>query len=161
MKNNIDNILLAALFAVIAVGGIALYHINKSGGSHINSTAAATTTSSSLNTTAYKHPSAINNKGLNPSAAASYHNYDMPEPFAANAPFEFTPTAWMQMMNNMMNTMQMTQMMHQMAAMPTQMMNPTIWMNPHGMLPNQAASPAQQPMDPKEYKKWYEQQQKH
>lgn len=89
----------------------------------------------------------------------NFRSFGMPEPFAEQVPFEFSPSSWMQMMNNMMNTMQMTQMMHQMAAMPTQMMNPSIWMNPHNGLPHGAATPSQQPMSPKDYKKWYEAQQ--
>ena len=88
--------------------------------------------------------------------AVNYQNYAMTEPFAANVPFDFTPAAWMQMMNNMMNIMQMNQMMHQMAAMPMQMMNPA-WMNSRGLSPSYNPSPVQ-PMDPAEYKKWYEQQ---
>ncbi len=154
MKNNIDTILLAALIAVISAGGVALYYINKSGG------AALTATPSSSATSVYRHPSLSGNVAAFAPGAVEYQNFAMPEPFAATAPFEFTPVAWMQMMNNMMNNLQMTQMMHQMAAMPSQMMNPMMQMNPHSMLPNQTINPSQQLMDPKEYKKWYEQQQK-
>lgn len=96
-------------------------------------------------------------------------NYSMPEPFSPKLPGSdccgvmsnpMNISAWMQMMNSMINSMQMTQMMHQMAAMPMQMMNPAMWMKPHGLIPNNAVSTVQQPMSPEEYKKWYEQQQK-
>ena len=68
------------------------------------------------------------------------------------------PAAWMHWMNNMMNYMSMTQMMHQMAAMPMQMMNPNLWMDPHAMLTNPTMSTVQQPMSPEEYEKWYNEQ---
>lgn len=119
-------------------------------------------TSVSSNTSVYKQLTVTPYTALNAPAPniANYHHYDMSEPFAANVPFAMTPAVWMQMMSNMMNAMQMTQMMHQMAAMPEKMMNPGMWTNPHAMLPNSATIPTQQPMDPKEYKKWYEEQQK-
>ena len=149
MNNYLKNILFVAPIAAIFAVGIGLHYINKS---------KQPEPSASSNTSAYDHPTFSAKTTVNPPDTVNYQNYAMPEPFAAHAPFNFTPAAWMQMMNNMMNNMQMTQMMHQMANMPSQMMNPTMWINPHGMLPNGAANQSQQPMNPKEYKKWYEQQ---
>jgi hypothetical protein len=56
-----------------------------------------------------------------------------------------------------MNNMKITQMMHQMAAMPAQMMSPAMWSNPHTIMPMGTAN-SSKPMDPEQYKKWYEQQ---
>ncbi|QMU60749.1 MAG: hypothetical protein GKR92_03185 [Gammaproteobacteria bacterium] len=149
MNNYLEDILFVAPIAAIFAAGIGLYYINKSDEPE---------TSASSITSVYKHPTLSGNTAAFAPDATKYQNYTMSEPFAAQAPFEFTPAAWLQMMNNMMNNTQMTQMMHQMAAMPTQMMAPTMWVNPHAMLPNGVAAQTQQPMDPKEYKKWYEQQ---
>lgn len=142
-----DALFLAPVLAIFAVG-VGLYYINKSKQPELSSYQPVTTVTPY---TALNAPAP---------GAFDYHHYDMSEPFAANVPFAMTPAAWMQMMNNMMNTMQITQMMHQMVAMPEKMMNPGMWMNPHAVLPNQNQGKVQQPMDPKEYKKWYEEQQK-
>ncbi|MGH1537541.1 MAG: hypothetical protein ACRBDX_05790 [Gammaproteobacteria bacterium] len=100
-----------------------------------------------------------------PASSKNTHAYAMPEPFAADAPFDYAnfmqpmnAMAWMQLGANMMNYMQMAQMMQQMTAMPMQMMTPTMWMNPNAMQ-NQAAATMQKPMSPEEYKKWYQEQQ--
>lgn len=152
MKNNIDNILLAALVAVITVGGIALININKSTG--LDPIATSTNASTSL----YNHPPLTGNSAAFLPNSVKYQNFAMPEPFAEHVPFEFTPEAWMQMMNTMMNNMQLTQLMHQMAAIPQQMMSPMMWANPHNTFQNGAVNPSVQPMSPEQYKKWYEQQ---
>jgi len=155
MKNSLKGVSflipIAAVFVVAVAVAVALQNINKP---------EELEPSASSITSTYNHPTFSANTDFNSPDTANHQNYAMTEPFAASAPFGFTPAAWMQMMNNMnnmMNIMQMTQMMHQMAAMPTQMMN-SAWMNPHGLSPSYSPSPAQ-PMDPAEYKKWYEKQQ--
>ncbi len=156
MKNSLNNVSfltpIAAIFIVAVAVAVALQYKNKP---------AELEPSASSITSAYNHPAVSANTAFNSPDAANYQNYDMTEPFAANVPFDstsaawmYTPAAWMQMMNNMMNIMQMNQMnqmMRQMAAMPMQMMNP------HGFSPNYNPSPVE-PMDPAEYRKWYEQQ---
>ena len=155
MKNFIENALFLVPIVAIFVLGIALHYINKS-----NQPSPSEISSSSAT---YNY---VNKANTGAHSEGHYQNYAMLEPFAENHPFDFTnvmqhmnPGTWMQMMNNMMNTMQMTQMMHQMFSMPMQMMNPTMWMDPHAMLSNSATGTVQQPMSPEEYKKWYEQQQ--
>ncbi len=107
------------------------------------------------------------NPSIQSSQASSKNSqaYAMPEPFAADAPFDYAnfmqpmnAMAWMQLGANMMNYMQMAQMMQQMTAMPMQMMTPTMWMNP-SVMQNQTTTTMQQPMSPEEYKKWYDKQQ--
>ncbi len=92
--------------------------------------------------------------------------YAMSEPFSEHSFFihpcnmgnPMDPAAWMSMMMRMMNYMQMTQMMQQMTKMPTGMTNPSAtWMSPHMMMPNQPNT-AKQPLSPKEYEKWYNEQ---
>ena len=148
MNNLLAYVFIVFPIAVIVAVALVLHNTNKS---------EQTEASESSKTSAYKQPTFSTSTAFNSSDDVNYKNYAMTEPFAANAPTDFTPEAWMQMMNNMMNLMQMTQMMHQMAAMPMQMMN-LAWMNPYGLSPGYNASPVQ-PMDPAEYKKWYEQQQ--
>ncbi len=63
-------------------------------------------------------------------------------------------------MGQMMNPTTMTQMMHQMMAMPMQMMMPMMGMNPHASLPVLPNNSIPNVMDPKEYEKWYHEQQK-
>lgn len=150
MKNLFDYVLFVFPLAIVIAVALGLNSKNKS---------EQPEASIRSNHSVYNHMSLSGNK--NDSArdtATKYQNFTMSEPFAEHVPFEFTPTAWMEMMNNMMYNMQFIQMMHQMAAMPTQMMNPNMWFNPHTMSTNGMASQPQQPMDPKEYKKWYEQQ---
>ena len=155
MKNYLEDVLfLVPIVAIFAIG-IAIHYITK--------TDQPEPSTSSSNTTFYNHTNTMSNLAAgNP---AKFDHYAMLEPFAENHPFNFSsvmqqpmnPAAWMQMMTHMMNYMSMNQMMHQMAAMPMQMMNPTLWMDPHAMLPNSSTSTAQQPMSPDEYRKWYEQ----
>ncbi len=159
MNNLFDFVLY--LFPLAVVIAVALGLANKNS---LEQADTLTGSSLSSNNFIYKQeiPTAINNnitsKAMNP------HKFDMTEPFAEKIPFELAPAAWMQMMNTMMHNMQITQMMHQMAAMPNQMMSPMLWANPHGqyghmgMLQNNAVNPSQQPMNPEQYKKWYEQQ---
>lgn len=150
MKNFSKDILFLITFSAIIAIGIGITYLNKSKKSE---------PSTSSSTSVYNYPTVSSKTAaaFNSSDYVNYKNYAMTEPFAANAPTDFTPEAWMQMMYSMMNIMQMTQMMHQMAAMPMQMMN-LAWMNPYGLSPTYNASSVQ-PMDPAEYKKWYEQQQ--
>lgn len=149
MKNLFDYVLFVIPVAAIFAVALALNNANKS---------EEPVALASSSTSVYNHPTLSGNTAAFAPDAAKYQNFGMSEPFAEQVPFEFTPVAWVQMMNNMMNSMQVTQMMHQMAAMPTQMMASTMWVNPHAMLPNGMVNQSQQPMDPKEYRKWYEQQ---
>ena len=151
MKNLPKDVLFLIAFTIFISIGISLTYINKS-------KQPEQATSSSISN--YRYPTVSENTATNfiTSDNVNYQHFSMPEPFASKVPFAFTPAALMQMMNTMMNTMKMTQMMHQISTMPSQMMNSTMWINPHGMLPKSAANPLQEPMDPQEYKKWYEQQ---
>ena len=149
MKNSLIDVLFFIPIPLVLALAIALHLTNKSEDLE---------PSTSSITSTYNQPIHSVNSTFNSPKAASYQSYAMAEPFAAHVPFENTPAAWMQMMNNIMNTMQMTQMMHQMAAMPIQMMN-LAWMNPYVLSPSYNSSLVQQtPMDPAEYKKWYEKQ---
>ena len=152
MKNSLIDVLFFIPIPVIFAAAVALYINNSEEPESLVSSI-----SSTYNHLAYSANSTPANSASNPSDASSYQIYAMSEPFAANAPFENIPATWIQMMNNMMNVMQMTQMMHQMATMPMQVMN-SAWINPHGLSsPSYTPSPAR-PMDPAEYKKWYEKQ---
>ncbi len=148
MKNSLIDVLFFIPIPVILAAAVALYINNP----EENSSEKQESLASSI-TPIYNYSANSTNPVFTSPDATNYQNYAMAEPFAANVPFENTPAAWMQMMNNMMNAMQMTQMMHQMAAMPMQMMSP------HGVSPSFNSSPVQaMPMDPAEYKKWYEKQ---
>lgn len=148
MNNLFDYVLYLFPLAVVIAVALSLNHKHNSEQSELANTS----------TFAYEQPRISTNTTTPNNNIVNPHKYDMTEPFAQKIPFELTPAAWMQMMNNMMHNMQITQMMHHMASMPNQMMSPQTWMNPHGMLQNGAVNPSQQPMDPEQYKKWYEQQ---
>ncbi|MEJ2115957.1 MAG: hypothetical protein P8X88_07935, partial [Gammaproteobacteria bacterium] len=153
MKNSLIDVLFFIPIPVILAAAIALYINNPE-----RIRPEKQESSASSITPIYNYSVNSTNPVFTSPDATKYQNYAMTEPFAANVPFVNTPAAWMQMMNNMMNTMQMTQIMHQMATMPMQMMN-LAWMNPHGVSPGFNSSPVQtMPMDPAEYKKWYEKQ---
>jgi hypothetical protein len=161
MKNTSNNDLLflapiVAIFTLAITIAAALYF--KSNGTQNEANLFATQSSS-----AYNQSGALNKNNFkstssnNHSVAPHYQNFAMAEPFSEHVPFEFTPAAWMQMMNVFMNNMKITQMMHQMAAMPAQMMSPAMWSNPHSMV-NMSTTNSSKPMNPEQYKKWYEQQ---
>ena len=146
MKNSLEDVLFLIPIVVIFALGIALHYITKPDHTELSNTNRVS--------------------GQIYGEAGNFDSYAMLEPFAENYPFNFAnvmqqpmnPAAWMHWMNNMMNYMSMTQMMHQMAAMPMQMMNPNLWMDPHAMLTNPTMSTVQQPMSPEEYEKWYNEQ---
>jgi hypothetical protein len=162
-----NNILKIALFVIPIIALIAtpiVIHHNKN-----NSTQSLQDTSTANSTSSPSHPMhvAATKSLTSPTMGMdSRQIYDMPEPFAHELPWSnccgmhhpMSPAAWMHVMNTMMNSMQITQMMHQMATLPKQVMNPAT-SHPHGLMPNNTSTSIQ-PMNPKEYKKWYEQQQK-
>ncbi|MFK7816566.1 MAG: hypothetical protein AB8B92_09535 [Gammaproteobacteria bacterium] len=149
------------LFPLAIVIAVALSLTNKN---NLEQSETFVGSSISANGSIYKQQIPVFTKNTVAPNVVNPHKFDMTEPFAEKIPFEQTPAAWMQMMSNMMHNMQITQMMHQMAAMPNQMMAPMMWANPHGqpghmgMLQNHAVKPSPQPMNPEQYKKWYEQQ---
>jgi hypothetical protein len=168
MKNtsNNDLLFLAPIVTILtlAIAIAAALFFNNNGTQFVSNT------SGIKSNTQYSHSTASNNQpgmyigntyskgNLNNQLSAShYQNFSMTEPFSEIEPFEFTPAAWMQMMNVFMNNMQITQMMHQMFAMPAQMMSPAMWSNPHAGLSIGTAN-SSKPMSPEQYKKWYQQQ---